>query len=135
MERIFKYAIKDTAKPAGIYDVDERDFFVKQRFTEYPWMRDEFWIKQLINVSRNDIVNLITGFSVFNFLEGGFVKDYVEKEITKARIAERNQPHTLGTVKEIAEKLGVSLKQVRTWKKEGILDQKIEEFYNPSTPS
>lgn len=39
----------------------------------------------------------------------------------------RNSPHTDGTVSELADRLGVSKSEVRRLKREGLIDQAIED--------
>ena len=42
-------------------------------------------------------------------------------------MAVRNAPHETGTVSELADRLGVSKSEVRRLRREGLLDQAIED--------
>ena len=61
------------------------------------------------------------------------VIETVEEEVEEVRLTkvqelnqQRNQPHSAGTVTELATKLGVSKKAVRAMKRDGTLDAALE---------
>lgn len=60
----------------------------------------------------------------------GRAKDLLEKRKVRERQHRnvvRNSPHMGGTVSELAERLGVSKSEVRRLKREGLIDQAIED--------
>lgn len=55
---------------------------------------------------------------------------YLREVLVEKQMKERNKEHAMGSVKEIAAKLGISIAAVRNAKKDGTLDKLIAESEN-----
>lgn len=59
-----------------------------------------------------------------------YTEKYLREVLVEKQMKEQNKKHVMGSVKEIADKLGISIAAVRKAKKDGTLDKLIAESEN-----